>query len=65
MDDEQMKVKEVLPNPNFTSCANYTSFKIGATLGPPLWYFWARKRGHQYAHFTVALIYHTACIPIN
>ena len=60
-----MKVNQVLPNPNFTSTANYiiryTCFKIWATLGPPLWYFWARKRGHQYAHITVALINHTAC----
>ena len=59
------EIDKVLTNPSLTSSANYviryTSFKIGATLGPPLNYFSGRKRGHHYAHFTVALINHTAC----
>ena len=37
------------------------SFEIGATLGPAVWFFGEKKRGHQYAHFTVVLINHNAC----
>ena len=39
--------------------------KIGATLGPGLWYFGVKFRGHDYANFTLALINQTACNHIN
>ena len=58
-----MKVNKVLPNPNLPHLPIIIS-DIQVLKKGPLWYFWGEKRGHQYAHFTVALINHTACMEV-